>query len=128
MKKIISLTVCIMFSVFTFAQQAVPAKKTPGQRADEITARIDKQLSLNAKQRMDVHHLAFKKEQKMERLTIQKGMRKELMDQERKKANEEFREGMKKVLTPAQYEKWMSAKRIIHPKKGMKMRREHMSK
>lgn len=108
MKKIISLTVLLMLSVFAFAQE----KKSAGQRADEFTARVDQQLSLSARQRKDVHRLALQKEQKLEALHFQKGMRKELMDQQRRQINTDFQSGMKKTLTAKQYEQWMKHKKI----------------
>ncbi len=86
-------------------------KKTPEERATAISNRLEKDLVLSAVQKTAVHDVALTKEKKMEELRNKNLQDSTAMKAEHKKINEEFRDGMKKALTPEQFKKWEAEKK-----------------
>lgn len=82
--------------------------KTPEQRADAYAARMEKSLGLSAEQKTKVHDLALNRAKQMDELrTKYKGQDKSVWKDERKKVRDDFHAGMKSVLSPEQYTKWI---------------------
>jgi hypothetical protein len=108
MKKTISILVMLLMTVsLAFAQGNGKPKKTPEQRADAYANKMQKDLGLDATQRTKVRDLALARAKKMDELREQyKGQDKKVWQAERKKARDEFHNGMKSTLSPEQYTKW----------------------
>lgn len=114
MKNIILIlfTVAIA-SVNALAQESTkprPAKKTPEERAENITKRMTKELNLNADQQVKAKSIILKRE--LEREKVSKEIK-----EEHGKAKEEF----KAFLTPEQFQKF--EKREAEMKKKREERR-----
>jgi hypothetical protein len=126
MKKLISTLLLFAFSVIVFAQAPPPpppqnpppahsgppmqqGKKTPEERARLQSDKLEKDLGLNADQKKKVHDLILTREQKMDQLRDRKDTTG--VHAERKKIQDEFRDGMKKNLTPEQFKKWEDLKK-----------------
>lgn len=99
MKNIILIlfTVAIA-SVNALAQESIkskPAKKTPEERAENMTKRLSKELNLNPEQELKTKAIILKRELERERITKD-------VKQAHSKAKEEF----KSFLTPEQFQKF----------------------
>ena len=129
MKKLIFLFVAIGFATVTgFAQGATnpqvrttpkkeAANKTPEQRAAACADRLEKNLGLSVDQKKKVHSLALTRATRMQELrNIYQGKEesKQIWRDERKKAREDFKEGLKITLTPEQSAKWEADKKEKH--------------
>lgn len=82
-----------------------PQPPSPEQKAKGFADHLEKDLGLNADQKMKVQDLALAKEQKMSDLRKQQP-HDQAWTEKRKQAHKEFKDGMKKTLTPEQYQKW----------------------
>lgn len=129
MKKLIVLFVSITISTSAvFAQGAVnpqvrntpkkeSAPKTPEQRAAACANRLEKNLGLSVDQKKKVQSLALTRAKRMEELKglyAGKEESKQVWRDERKKAREDFKEGLKITLTPEQFAKWEADKKEKH--------------
>lgn len=99
MKNIILIlfTVAIA-SLNVFSQEAGeprPPKKTPEERAENMTKRLTKELNLNSEQQIKAKSIILKREQEREKLAVE-------MKERHGKAKEEF----KTFLTPEQFQKF----------------------
>lgn len=93
--------------------------KSPAERANHFTDRMEKDLALTADQKTKVHALTLTREQKMDELREKyKGQDKSVWAAERKKVRDEFEEGLKKTVTADQYQKWEQIKKERKEKKG----------
>ena len=121
MKKLVGLTVVIMFFSLTIAAQGQRQQKrtdyTPEQRATLQTKKLALRLDLNEKQQKDVEKLMLKNAE--ERQQLRTALQKNKQDGTGLTSDERFdRENMrltrqqaqkaemKKILTEDQYEKW----------------------
>lgn len=126
MKKLI-LTIAIAFVGITaaLAQQdsmkvanaPIKPKLTAEQRADLMTKRLDKQLSLSAEQRTKLYDIQLAHAKKMDELKAEKGAAKE-----RKTAKEEEKAQIDALLTPEQKSK-LDAFRAEAKERAGKMRK-----
>ncbi|MCU0433231.1 MAG: DUF4890 domain-containing protein [Bacteroidia bacterium] len=111
MKRILALALLIVgFAVTASAQKpdASKPKKTPEERAANYANKMEKDLGLNAEQKKKVHDLALARATKMKELREKyKDQDKKVWKEERKKARDEFHNGMKATLSPEQYAKWV---------------------
>jgi len=120
------LVMLLMTATFAFAQGNGKPKKTPEQRADAYANKMQNDLGLDATQKTKVRDLALARAKKMDELREQyKGQDNKVWQAERKKARDEFHNGMKSTLSPEQYTKWQKqrAKQAANkakakPKKG----------
>jgi hypothetical protein len=133
MKRLISSL--LVFMAFTaFSQTPAPQKKnghehkTPEERATMIASHLEKTLMLNADQKTKVYDLALTKEKKIDGLREQnKGQDRCAWSDKRKQTQDEFDSGMKKILTPDQYNKW-TAQKEEHKNKMEEHRKAQNSK
>lgn len=114
MKRIIAITLLLVgFTAVSMAQTATSSssskpKKTPEERAANYANKMEKELGLNAEQKKKVHDLALARANKMKELREKyKDQDKKVWKEERKKARDEFHNGMKSTLSPEQYAKWI---------------------
>jgi protein CpxP len=111
MKRIIALALLLVGFTATAAAQKPDAskpKKTPEERAANYANKMEKELGLNAEQKKKVHDLALARANKMKELREKyKDQDKKVWKEERKKARDEFHNGMKSTLSPEQYAKWI---------------------
>lgn len=129
MKKLIVLFVSLTISnTAVFAQGAVNPKlrttpkkevanKTPEQRAAGCANRLEKNLGLSVDQKKKVQSLALVRATRMEELrNLYQGKEesKQVWRDERKKAREDFKEGLKTTLSAEQYAKWEADKKEKH--------------
>lgn len=110
----ILFTVAIV-SVNAKAQEAKqsPVKKTPEQRAEQITARMTKSLELNADQQKKIKELILKREQDREAMEVKIKANRELIE---KQTDEEF----KKILNSEQFQKFQKKKEEMKKKREEK--------
>ncbi|MDF2435774.1 MAG: hypothetical protein K0Q95_150 [Bacteroidota bacterium] len=103
MKKLLmTLFTVAVASVNTIAQEVAktpPPRKTPEERADNMTARMTKALALNAEQQQKVKTMILQREKEKEELREKaKG------SQEKMQASIEA--DLQKILTPEQFDKF----------------------
>lgn len=133
MKKILSSL--LMLVAFTAFAQAPAEKhktnrpaKTPEERATAFAAHLEKSLALTADQKTKVHDLALAKEQKIDQLREQnKGKDRCAWADQRKQAQTDFMDSMKKTLTPEQFAKW-EAQKEERKKQHAEKRKQHAAK
>ncbi len=115
-------TILILFAVAiasanVMAQESVkprPPKKTPEERAEQMTKRLTKELALNADQQVKTKEIILKRE-----------LEREKMANDMKAAPVKVKEDFKKILTPEQFQKFeqkeaeMKQKREERRKKGL---------
>jgi periplasmic protein CpxP/Spy len=105
MKKAVMILFAVAVAAVTKAQETnqSPPKKTPEERATNMTAHMTKALSLNAEQQQKVKELILKREKEREEMMARtKGSREEI---ERK-----MEADLQKVLSPEQFEKFKKKK------------------
>jgi hypothetical protein len=127
LKSIIALLIILFLSPGIFSQeQEVKPKKTPEERADNISQRMQKHLELNDEQKLSVHDAlldAFKqKETDRELYKNDKEARRKAAKKRFEKLDSRFRE----ILTTEQYKKFdvHKQKKIEKRKMKMKMKRK----
>ncbi|QDW24938.1 hypothetical protein [Pedobacter sp. KBS0701] len=127
-KAILTIAIAVMGLTAAFAQdttkrtrRAMP-KMTAEQRAEKITSRLEKQLSLNADQKSKIYNIELENAKKMEawRTTDKSDMKGKM--KERKAAIDEQKAKVDAVLTADQKTK-MDAFRAEAREKGEKMRK-----
>lgn len=113
MKKILFALLMLATGTGAFAQPGPgappppPPKKTPEQRADAMTRRMDRELKLEPWQHARVHDLVLNHERRMMQLRDQAGdAGKKSLKKEREDANRDFQEGLHKTLSPEQMTRW----------------------
>ncbi len=127
LKTTIALIIILFLSPEVFSQQQeVKPKKTPEERADNISQRMQKHLELNDEQKQSVHDAlldAFKqKEIDKELYKNDKAARKQAAKTRFEKLDSRFKE----ILTTEQYKKFdvHKQKKIEKRKMKMKMKRK----
>jgi len=127
-KAILTIAIAVMGLAAAFAQDTTKharrpmPKMTAEQRADKVTARLEKQLSLTADQKTKIYAIELENAKKMDTWrSADKGDRKGKME-ERKAAMDEQKAKIDAVLTADQKTK-MDAFRTEAREKGEKMRK-----
>lgn len=92
---------------------------TPEQKADKFAGKMTEAIGIDEAQRSKVRSLALDHFKTMDAIRKQANGDKEKIKTEGKNSRKNFNEGLKKVLTPAQFEAW-KAKR----KEANKQRKE----
>lgn len=129
LKSIIALLIILFISPGVFSQhQNVKPKKTPEERADNISQRMQKHLELNDEQKQSIHNAlldAFKqKEIDKELYKNDKTARKQAAKTRFELLDSRFKE----ILTTEQYEKFDVHKQKKIDKKKMKMKMKRKMK
>lgn len=116
MKKILSsLLMLVAFTAFAQTPASKPQnphkQKSPEERATAFAAHLEKSLTLSADQKKKVYDLALTRDQKINQLRAEnKGKDRCAWADQRKKAQDDFRDGMKLTLSPEQFAKWEAQK------------------
>ena len=118
MKKLILILFAVAIaSVNSVAQEPVkktpPPRKTPAERAENMTKRLAKELNLNADQQVKVKAIILKREEDRERAS-----------KELKEGPAKVKEELKTVFTPDQFQKF-EVKEAEMKKKREERRKEH---
>lgn len=131
LKLIVTLIIILFLSPGVFSQQQeIKPKKTPEERADNISQRMQKHLELNDEQKQSIHDAlldAFKqKEIDKELYKDDKTARKQAAKTRIEKLDTRFKE----ILTREQYKKFdvHKQKKIEKRKMKMKMKRKMKAK
>ena len=104
MKKIITLSIMLVFSIIAFAQKdSTKAKRTPEERAQQMTQAMGKRLSLSEEQRAKIYaiqleHLKKIEDVKEKKVNGEKGSMRSVMDDLNAKITEVLTEEQKKQL------------------------------
>lgn len=113
MIRISGLLVCLLLAVSgtSMAQKAdtTTVKKvrfTPEERADKMSDKLDRRLSLSKQQDKDIHTINTDISRRMEEIKHNTALSKKDKVQQMKALNEERSQRFKSVLTPDQYKKW----------------------
>jgi hypothetical protein len=121
MKKIIiSLFAVAIASANVVAQEPPPGKgtkKTAEERAENMTARLTKELDLNADQAAKAKAIILKREQDRDKLQEQMKGEREKMEEQMKKDHEKVKAEFKEFLSSEQYKKFEA--------KDEEMRKKH---
>lgn len=103
MKKIILISfVVAIASVNGNAQEQKVPRKTPEQRTERITVKLNEELALNDAQKVKVKEVILKQEQQREELFKQLESSREVFKEANKKNMQTTENELKTVLTPEQ--------------------------
>lgn len=126
MKKLMMACLLLVTGISAYAQKPetkpAPAAKTPEQRADAVSNRLEKKLTLSKEQKTKVRDLALARARKMDELRAKyKDQDKKVWQAERKTVRDAFHSGMKATLSPEQFAKWEAQrKKAIEKRKSGK--------
>lgn len=107
--------IAIFTAVTTVAQEA--PKKTPEQKAHDMSEKMKTELALSDDQFKKVQDMNLRFTKKQEEIRSNSSLTKEQKQQEMKAAKDAHKEQLKSVLTAEQMEKWHSAKKEHHDNK-----------
>jgi hypothetical protein len=85
--------------------------KTPEQRAEKFTAKMTEAIGLEETQKTKVKSLALDHFKTVDAIRIKANGDKEKIKAEAKNSRKIFNEGLKKVLSPAQFEAWKAKRK-----------------
>jgi hypothetical protein len=92
---------------------------TPDQKADQFMFKINEAVKLDDGQKSKVRSLAMDHFIYMDNVRMQAKGDKEKIKTEAKNSRKIFNEGLKKVLSPEQFETWKTKKKESHKRQGM---------
>lgn len=121
MKKITSILVLAISFLFSTAQQPKQRIKTPEERAQYRSQIMQENLGLNVTQKSQVYNLLIKKEAEAKAVRAAYGNSRADFNKAIVPVRKSYMEELKKILTPAQFEKMKSnAKKARDNKQGKK--------
>ena len=123
MKKIAFVSAIIACLAFTAQAQESMKGKTPQEKADHMTKKWTKDLSLTADQSTKLNALLMTKEQQVESIKAKHASDtdKKAMHADMKPVHDQFDSSMKQLLTPEQYTKYTAMKEQHKKHEGQHM-------
>jgi len=104
MKKILTLSILLVSSIISFAQKdSTKAKRTPEERAQQMTQALSKRLSLSEEQQSKIYAIHLENLQKMEaakenKVKGEKGSMRTVLDDLNAQVNKVLTEEQRKLL------------------------------
>lgn len=121
MKKLTSILILGVSFLFATAQQPKQRVKTPEERAQYRSQIMQENLGLNATQKSQVYALILKKEAEAKAVRNAYGNSRADYNKAIVPVRKSYKEELKKILTPAQFEQMKAnAKKASAKKQGMK--------
>lgn len=119
----IAFLLTLLISTFAYAQHDGRDKKTPEERAEMLTSRLEKELSLSPEQVQKVKAINLSSAEKTTAARKEAGQERENFREQKMKIEKQRDDDLKAVLTPEQftkYHQWVEEKHGKMKKGGEK--------